>query len=245
VGLGVYIGLHPEQLPALQRLAAQLQNSADPEQLLNSAAPWLMNPGALLIAFLFFSVLSPMIEEVAKSLPAWVVSDKLRSPGQGFAVGAISGAAFGLVESLLASANPNADWTATLLVRGGSTMMHIMAAGLTGWGVASFRTTRSLGRMLLLYLLAMGMHGLWNASVVVMVFAALRSQLGSAGAGPVGVVLVLAGGTVLVLLCAAIPLALGLLNRGFRREAGAAPLTAAQPAPMPSAGDAGAPSPLP
>ena len=105
---------------------------------MNAVEPWLNNPLVFLLALLFFSGLTPVIEETAKSIAAWTVFDHLDSPAQGFVIGALSGAGFGLSESLLASATPDSSWAATLMIRGGSTMMHIMTASLTGWGIASF-----------------------------------------------------------------------------------------------------------
>ena len=138
----IYLGFHPEQLSVLRQIADRLANASNVESALNLVEPWLNNPLVVVLALLFFSVLTPVIEETAKSIATWAVFDHLGSPAQGFVIGALSGAGFGLVESLLASATPDASWAATLLVRGGSTMMHIMTASLTGWGIASFRTLR-------------------------------------------------------------------------------------------------------
>ena len=224
VGVGIYVSLHPEQLAALQRLVDQLKTSNDIEQVLTLAGPLLTSPFALLLALVFFSVLSPLIEEIAKSLTTWAVFDRLKSPAQGFAIGAISGAAFGLVESLLVSATPDIGWTSTLLVRGASTMMHIMSASLTGWGIAALRTQKSVGRLIGLYALAIGLHGAWNASVVVITFGSVRSALSPGRPDPVGLIMMYLGAAVLAVLCLAIPLAMAGINWRFRRLAEAAAL---------------------
>ena len=216
LGVGVYVALHPEQLTTLRQLAVQLGNASGLDQLLNTAGPWLNNPIAVLLALFFFSGFSPVTEETAKSLATWAVFDHLTSPAQGFAVGAVSGAAFGLVESLLVSASPDSNWTSTLLVRGASTMMHIMAASLTGWGIASYRVTKRPGRMIGMYALAMGLHGTWNACVVAITFGGLRAALNGNASDAVALVMVYMGGSVLVVLCLLIPLALGAINWRFR-----------------------------
>jgi hypothetical protein len=223
--LAVYIGLHPSQLTAFQQLADQLRRSNDPDQVMNTLGPWLRSPLALMLALLFFSGFSPMIEETAKSLATWTVFDRLASPAQGFAIGAISGAAFGLVESLLVSASPDSNWTTTLLVRGASTMMHIMAASLTGWGIGQFRNTHSFTRLLSMYLAAMSLHGLWNASVVAITFGSLRSAATIGGRDLAGTILMFMGAALLLLLCLAIPLGMGTINRRLRVTATAAPPT--------------------
>ena len=216
IGLGVYVAIHPEQLVILRQLVAQLSNATGIDQILNVAGPWLNNPIAVLVALFFFSVFSPMTEEIAKSLATWTVFDHLTSPAQGFAVGAVSGAAFGLVESLLVSAAPDSNWTTTLLVRGASTMMHIMAASLTGWGIATYRVTKRPGRMIGMYALAMALHGTWNACVVAITFGGLRTVLTGSAPDAVGTVLMYAGGAILVVLCLTIPLALGAMNWRLR-----------------------------
>src|ERR1700690_4511872 len=138
--VAAYLGLHPELLAAARQITDQITNASNIDTVLNAVEPWLNNPLAFLLALLFFSGFAPVIEETAKSLAVWTVFDRLDSPAQGVVIGALSGAGFGLVESLLASATPDSSWGATLLVRGGSTMMHIMTASLTGWGIASFHS---------------------------------------------------------------------------------------------------------
>ena len=229
VGVGVYVGLHPEQLAAFEQLARELQTTNDLQQLMRVVAPWATSPLVVLGALAFFSVLSPVVEETAKSLAVWSVFDRLSSPAQGFAAGALSGAAFGMVESLLVSATPESNWTSTLLVRGASTMMHIMAASLAGWGIGQFRATHNAGRMIVLYLAAMVLHGLWNAAVVMIAFGGLRTAAPSSGPDVIGVLIVVAGGALLLLLFLGIPVAMATLNWRFRLAVPAAPL-APQPA---------------
>jgi hypothetical protein len=219
IGIAVYVAIHPEQLAALQSLAGQLRNSADMQQVLTNATPWLTSPIVLIGAFLVFSVISPLIEEIAKSLTTWSVYDKLTSPAQGFAVGAMSGTAFGLVESLLVSSTPGTDWTTTLLVRGASTMMHIMSASLTGWGIAALRTRKSVGMLIGMYALAIALHGAWNGSVVVITFGSVRSALASGGQEPIGMVFMALGVVVLAVLCIGIPISMATINWRFRQMA--------------------------
>ena len=98
--------------------------------------------------------------------------------------------------------------------------MHIMAASLTGWGIASFRVTKRPGMMIGIYLLAMALHGTWNACVVAITFGGLRSALNGNSPDPVAVILMYAGRAVLLMLCLVIPVALGVINWRFRAMAG-------------------------
>ena len=226
VGAGAYLGLHPEQLAAFKQITDQITNASSIDVALNAIAPWLNNPLVFLLALLFFSGVAPVIEEIAKSLAAWTVFDHLDSPAQGFVVGALSGAGFGLFEGLLASATPDSSWATTLMIRGGSTMMHIMAASLTGWGIASLHAGRTDGRRVLhviaSYTLAIFMHGLWNAAAIMIVFGSLRVQSNTGAPDPIGMVLGFSGISVLIILCLAIPLALVIINKQLRT---AVPLT--------------------
>jgi RsiW-degrading membrane proteinase PrsW (M82 family) len=225
IGAGMYIGFHPELLTSLRHIKDQLSNASSPDQALALAGPWLDNPFAFILALLFFSGFTPVIEETAKSLATWTVFDRLESSAQGFALGALSGAGFGLLESLLASAAPDSGWASTLLVRGGSTMMHIMAASLTGWGIASFRLSKRPGRMVGTYALAMLLHSLWNACVMLIVFGGVRLVLHT-GAAPdiLGLIMASFGVATLLTLCLAIPLALGMINWRFRAMTSSAPI---------------------
>lgn len=236
IGVGVYIGLHPDQLAAFRDLARRLENAPDLQEITDMLGPWVRSPLALLGALVFFAGVSPFIEEIAKSLATWAVFDRLSSAAQGFAIGAISGAAFGLVESLLVSATPESQWTTTLLVRGASTMMHIMSAALTGWGIGQFRTKRNLGMLIGMYALAMTLHGLWNGSVVAIAFGGIRSAAAPGKLDPLAILLILLGGAILVVLVLSIPLAMAFINLHFRRAEGpaiTAPRSAAA-APVPS-----------
>ena len=215
--VAAYLGLHPELLAAARQITDQITNASSIDTVLNAVEPWLNNPLAFLLALLFFSGFAPIIEETAKSLAVWTIFDRLDSPAQGFVIGALSGAGFGLVESLLASATPDSSWAATLLVRGGSTMMHIMTASLTGWGIASFHSgSRRVVNVIKMYALAMLLHGLWNASVILIAFGSLRIPSNTGSLDPIGTVLVFSGVSILIILCIAIPLGLGIINKRLR-----------------------------
>jgi ABC-type maltose transport system permease subunit len=245
LGLAVYLVFNPSQLATFRDLLHQLQNTEDINRVLSSAGPLLTSPIVLILALVFFSGFSPFIEEITKSLATWAVFDRLSSPAQGFAVGAISGAAFGLVESLLVSAQSDSSWTATLMVRGASTMMHIMSAALTGWGIGRFRFTRRIGPLIGMYLLAMALHGLWNGSVVLAALGSVRTTMASGARDLPGMLLIYVGTAVLILLCLAIPVAIWVINWRLRAAEAADSSPVVQPAgnPVPVTSGPGPASP--
>ncbi len=237
LGLGLYLGFHPEQVAAFSQIADQLTSAPSVEQVLSLIGPWLNSPFVVGLALLFFSGFAPVIEETAKSIAAWTVYDRLTSPAQGFVVGALGGAGFGLLESLLAAATPDSSWASTLMIRGASTMMHIMAASLTGWGIASFRARKDARVLVGSYALAMTLHGLWNASVVMIAFGGLRTEFNFNASDLTGSVMMGLGGFMLFMLCLAIPVALGIINWRLRTFAAATPPADGSPlsAPMEAA----------
>lgn len=214
----LYLAMHPGQLSELQTLTAGLTAAPSSEQTLSLLAPILTSPLTFFLGLAFFSGFAPVIEETAKSIAIWTVFDRLDSAAQGLVAGALSGSGFGLLESLLASAAPDPNWAPILFIRGGSSIMHIAAASLTGLGIASFRRSRHIWPLLGGYGAAMLLHGLWNASVVSITYGALRLTTNATGPTVVDTFLAGAGGLLLALLFLGIPIGLGVLSAAFRRR---------------------------
>jgi RsiW-degrading membrane proteinase PrsW (M82 family) len=225
IGAGIYLAFHPELMAVFNTIKNQLNNTSNSGDILNLISPYLLNPLVIVLALIFFSVIAPVVEETAKSLTVWAVFDHLSSPAQGFVIGALSGTGFGLVESLLASVQPDSSWATTLLARGGSTMMHIVAASLTGWGIASFRATKRPERMIGAYALAMCLHSSWNACVIFIVVGAVRMSLGTSPTNTIGIVLAFFGAAMLTIIALGAPIALGVINGRLRSASHPLPIT--------------------
>lgn len=213
---GIYLAVNPEQIAALQQLTAQLSGVSNMEQMISAIGPWLNRPIVFALAMVFFAGVSPVLEEGSKSLGAWLIYDRLHTASQGFVAGALAGAGFGLLESLLASATPDPHWGSTLVVRGGSSMMHVVASGIAGWGIGSFRSSGRPARLVGGYLLAMLIHSLWNASVLSLAFGGINAAVNGGRPSPLALVLVVGGSLTLAGLCISIPVALGLINWRLR-----------------------------
>jgi hypothetical protein len=105
----------------------------------------------------------PLLEEVFKSLPIWLLAGKGLTPGQGFAAGMLCGASFALVESLGSLIQPlGGNWAILALGRGGTALLHITTAGIMGWALAATWRDGRFGRLMFGYLAAAGLHGVWN-----------------------------------------------------------------------------------
>ncbi len=125
--------------------------------------PFLRNPGVVFLVISGLSVVVPLIEETFKPLGLWFLAKRGFSPAQGFVLGAASGAAFALVESLATlSAVSGGDWLALVLGRAGTALLHITCSGLVGWGLGLAWTRAKYGQLAGLFLLAVAVHGAWN-----------------------------------------------------------------------------------
>ena len=219
IGIGIFVGLDPGRLAAMQSLVEQLKHATTQESILTLLGPILANPLTLVGGLFFLSVVTPLVEEAAKSLPVWMAWRKLAErPAQGFALGALSGAGFGLMEGLFISANPGGTWGMTLTVRAASSAMHIVTAGLVGWGIGlasqQKRAIPALGR----YALGVAIHGTWNACVVIMVYAGGRTLL-SGGDPDIAAALVMVSVLCflgLLILCA--PIVLWAINHQLQKS---------------------------
>jgi RsiW-degrading membrane proteinase PrsW (M82 family) len=235
LSIGAYLVLHPDQLAILQTFAQDLRGVTALPDALESLRPWLDRPEAFFVGLFVFAGLTPVIEETAKSVATWGIFDRLRLSSDGFVAGALAGAGFGLVEGLLASASADAYSTATLVARAGSTMMHVAAGAWAGQGIAEFRRTRAVGTLVRGYFAAIGTHGLWNASIVLIAFGGLHMGSAAVSSNLVPLALMLLGGFLLATLLAATLVALMLTHRRLRLQGIAASQSTATGS-MPSSG---------
>ncbi len=160
----------------MQRLSSQMygldpQSKAAQELL----APLVVNPAVMVVSVLYFAVIVPLLEELLKPLGVWFFARKLSSPAQGFALGALSGCAYGLIETLGVSAQ-GPDWAALLLTRIGTGALHITTSALMGTAIVyAVREQRYL-RLFGMYALSVSLHGLWNTLAIFFAFATLSEM---------------------------------------------------------------------
>jgi hypothetical protein len=170
--LALLAGLIPGGLEGLRQLPEQF---GDMETLLDpQVLSGLLTPTNLLVALLFISVATPLIEEAAKTLAVGLAGLYLRpSPPRAFLLGVASGAGFALVENLLNGSVAGPLWTAAALSRLAATFMHCATGGLMGWGWGQLWTTRRPWRLLLAYVGSFALHATWNGLVLGTVAGAL------------------------------------------------------------------------
>ncbi len=225
IAIGImYLIVSPQQVIALQRLVTQLSTVAGPEEALAELGPILTSPVSLVVALLAVAVATPLVEEIAKSVPVWLQHGQLSKGAHGFWVGALSGAGFALVEGILVSSSTSESLAYILTLRAGSSIMHVVASSLAGWGIGAFRSTGKLSRAVAGYLAAMGVHSIWNAAVVTIGYGGIRTAYGEPQPDLAGLVFTMGGGMLLIALIGLLPAALIGLNLRFRSESAAVAL---------------------
>ena len=218
----VWLSSQPGALEQVTLLAQRLSNAgSDPEVLMRIVRPMVETPAVLISIILATSGVFPLIEELVKPLGLWVLAGRKPTPAQGFIFGLLSGAAFALLESLGTIANPSGqDWLGVVLGRTGTGMLHTVCSGLMGWALASAWQDGRYLRLAGTYLLAVGLHGLWNLFGIVL---ALPTVFGTASVTGIAALLLRLGQVAPIVLVVLMILLFSILlvsNRRLRLESG-------------------------
>ncbi len=221
VVIGVLAAANPELLATIDQIKTQVANAnaGDMQTLLTVLAPYITNPLVIVTIMTFAAVLAPLIEESLKPAAIWFLGKHLRSPAEGFALGALCGAGFAMMEGLLAASGTTQMWGFGLAGRAAASLMHITSSGLLGWAIASARLEKRYGRLALAFLLSVSIHGLWNGSAIMAVYGALRTMVQNTQIDLPGMLFMLGGIGTLFLELALMLTALPLVNRHLRRSA--------------------------
>jgi len=185
---------------------------------LSQLQPLLRSPWLIGLVLFGMAVVAPAIEEAVKTLGVLLMSYRRPSQARAFLWGVAGGAGFALVEGLLNGALVLAEqqmWAFSVVSRAGTVVIHCLAGGLVGLGWQALSSGRRRWRGLGYYVVAVAMHGLWNALVVGMAFAGLLTSEGAVndvmGVGALDIALV--GFVLLALLVAQFLLLLYLSQR--------------------------------
>lgn len=163
----IYLAVQkPDLFQEIINLTKQLQNENNADFILNSVAPYIANPAVIATLLGYIAFLVPLIEELLKPLAVWIFAKKIESPAQGFAMGMLSGGAFALLESLNASGDGSVSWPVIVSIRAGTSLLHMTASGLVGWGIVSAFQEKKAGRFFAAYFSSVAIHGIWNACAV-------------------------------------------------------------------------------
>jgi hypothetical protein len=186
---------------------------ADPNQppdgLIEFLEPYLLQPVPIYIGLSVAAVLVPLIEEFFKPVGVWLLFGRKPTPAQGFAAGILSGAGFALFENFSLAASSGEEWSLVVLTRVGTSVIHIVVTGLTGWALTTAWLERRYIRLGLTYLVSVSIHALWNGLVIFTLIpellpdgAAYPEVLKNIGtASPIGFTILLVGAFGLLLGC--------------------------------------------
>lgn len=156
---------NPEWVAQIQALGEKLiASGGDVEQASELVLPWLTNPWVLAALALTIAVLTPLLEELLKPLALYFMRRQVLLLQQGFVLGALCGASFALVETLVSLTNvvgqPGSAGMA--IGRTGTALIHITASAIMGRMIVQFREPGHGMRFLRAWLGASLLHGLWN-----------------------------------------------------------------------------------
>jgi RsiW-degrading membrane proteinase PrsW (M82 family) len=188
------VALTPNGMAWLQELTANLQDPlwiADPV----NVSQVLLSPPIAIALVLVFVVIAPLGEELFKPLGVALMSYRRPGAARAFLWGVAGGAGFAMAEGLFNSAVALESWSAVVLLRVGSTLMHCLGSGLMGLGWYHLLRTRRPWHILATYVASVGLHVLWNVGAIGM--AAI--SLGAMAFGADKVSLALSGLGLLVL----------------------------------------------
>lgn len=180
-----------------------------PDAIIEFFEPYLFQPVSIYIVLSVAAVLVPLIEEFFKPVGVWLLLGRKPTPAQGFAAGVLSGAGFALFENLTLSASSGEEWSLVVLARIGTSVIHIVVTGLTGWALTTAWREGRYIRLGVTYLVSVSIHALWNGLVILAVIpeflpdgAAYPQVLRNVGtASPIGFVILLVGAFGLLLGC--------------------------------------------
>lgn len=156
----------PGLFQEILNLGRILKQETNEDVILKLLAPYISDPLVIATMIGYVALAVPLIEELFKPLAVWIFAKKIESPAQGFALGMLSGAAFALIESLNASGDGTMNWPAIVSIRAGTSLLHMTASGLVGWGIVSAFHEKRPSKFFAAYFSAVAIHGLWNACAV-------------------------------------------------------------------------------
>lgn len=175
VAFAVWVSGQPELLEELEQLGILLSTGpSSPEVILEAVQPYLQNPLVIFSIIGLLGGVTPLLEELIKPIALWAVAGRKLTPAEGFVGGALCGAAFALIESLMSLGSATGpEWAGLAVGRAGTGLLHIGTTALVGWGLASAWTEEKYLRLGLAFLGASTYHGLWNTFSLLPAFAAV------------------------------------------------------------------------
>lgn len=170
----IWIAYRMSVNPSLERELTFILNQItlagdDLEKLLQLLEPYLLQPSVIVLVIALVGGIMPIIEEILKPLALWSLAGRKITPQEGFVGGLLCGAGFALMENVLyaTTAIVAEDWLFMAIARAGTGVLHMLASGLAGWGLAKLWRDGNWVFMGLTTLGSFLLHGVWNALAVI------------------------------------------------------------------------------
>jgi hypothetical protein len=175
-GFTLIIFFSPSLQDEVTRLAERLSSAGkDIDAIMRILTPYLSQPVVIITLIFSASIAVPLVEEAFKPIGLWFLARNNLTPSEGFIGGVISGAGFAIVESLFNTTRLlDQTWLMVSSLRIGATLMHMLASGIVGWGLANAWTQRKYLKLAGAYLVAVLLHGVWNGLAILLA----ASQIG-------------------------------------------------------------------
>jgi len=181
MSVGVAIALYVESIGALYAVVLLLVQTGAFEFARDADAVWQIVGDANVIlteneqfvaGLITAAVLAPLSEEFGKSLGVRFVMRADTTRAQCFLLGAFAGAGFGFLEAMLYGLAAIGDdlsfWWAIMLLRGGSTSLHVIGTGVAGVGWWYWSRAKRHRMALSMFAAAVLIHAAWNALATVL-----------------------------------------------------------------------------
>jgi len=167
----------------LQAWSEMATSMVSPEELMTLLA----SPVVLGILVIVLSLITPLVEELGKTLiMPFVGFLEKPSLARAFLWGTACGVGFAVIEGTYnggLAVGEAGGWLAGVLMRLPATTMHAFVSGLTalGWGIFWQKRQHRWVWLIACYAVAIVFHGLWNFNAIIMVFVSAVLTLPDAG----------------------------------------------------------------
>ncbi len=170
----IWMSVRLSSFPNIEQEITYLMNQVmaygdDVESILQLLKPYILQPSVIYWGLALVGGVFPIIEEVLKPLALWSLAGRKLKPSEGFVGGLLCGAGFALIENIFYFTNVSLaeDWVFMAIGRTGTGVLHMLASGLMGWGLAAIWSKRNWLFSTLTTLSAFLLHGVWNVIAMV------------------------------------------------------------------------------